>query len=363
MRIYHKYILHLLNSRFCGIMLLLTGILWVTQSLRIIDLIINKGIELFSFIHLSFLLLPYLTFIVIPIAVFCVTIFISNRLTFDKEIIVLKSSGCSDLQIIKPFFTFGVLIMLLNYALSLYILPVSYNYFKTQYHDYKNNFVALYLEEGIFSTQTGNFTVYIDQKTEDNTYKGVVVYDARIPYSPKIVFASQGKLVEREGGVWFELQHGSHQEHTGEQQENLRILFFDRYTIDMNLLNDTPVKKALEPSEKFLHELWFNEKGASQASITKERANFHFRILWPLCCLAFSLLPAIYLSLGTHQRYHRQLKNVTISLVCILAIVLLLFLNNMHSNDIIIVSLQYILVAFILMASAVLLLRRMRYKT
>ena len=49
---------------------LLTGVVWLSQSLRLLDLVINRGQSAPTFIYLTLLVLPSLLVIILPISFF-----------------------------------------------------------------------------------------------------------------------------------------------------------------------------------------------------------------------------------------------------------------------------------------------------
>ena len=65
---YIRYIASRILGPFVLITLSITCIIWLTQSLRFIDLIINRGLNIASFLYLSILLIPSLLSIAVPIA-------------------------------------------------------------------------------------------------------------------------------------------------------------------------------------------------------------------------------------------------------------------------------------------------------
>jgi lipopolysaccharide export system permease protein len=49
---------------------LMTIVVWLTQSLRLLDLVINRGQSASTFVYLTLLILPSLLVIILPIAYF-----------------------------------------------------------------------------------------------------------------------------------------------------------------------------------------------------------------------------------------------------------------------------------------------------
>ena len=74
----------------------------LVQSLRLVDLIVNRGVSLGHFSYMTMLLTPRCLAIVVPIAVFAATLFTYNRLISDSEIVVMRSAGLSQWALARP---------------------------------------------------------------------------------------------------------------------------------------------------------------------------------------------------------------------------------------------------------------------
>ncbi len=64
---------------------------WLTGSLRPIDLIVNRGLSVDTFPWLVILLPPMFLGVALPIVTFCALLFIYNKLTMDREMIVTRA--------------------------------------------------------------------------------------------------------------------------------------------------------------------------------------------------------------------------------------------------------------------------------
>ena len=62
----------------------LMAILWLTQSLRFIEMITNKGLPLAMFIKMTSCLMPRLFAILSPISLFVAVLFVYNRMLSDR---------------------------------------------------------------------------------------------------------------------------------------------------------------------------------------------------------------------------------------------------------------------------------------
>ena len=82
----------------------LMSILWLTQSLRFVELVTNKGLPLSLFIKMTSCLMPRLFALLSPISLFVAVLFVYNRMLSDRELVVMKSAGISPWQNAKPAF-------------------------------------------------------------------------------------------------------------------------------------------------------------------------------------------------------------------------------------------------------------------
>ncbi|MCZ6847763.1 MAG: LptF/LptG family permease, partial [Alphaproteobacteria bacterium] len=55
--------------------LVVSGIIWMSQSLRFVDLVLNRGLPAYNMFHLAFLVLPMFTSVFLPIILFGVVVF------------------------------------------------------------------------------------------------------------------------------------------------------------------------------------------------------------------------------------------------------------------------------------------------
>src|SRR5260370_18316991 len=89
-----------------GVMIFVTAALsaaiWLAQSLRLIDLIVNRGLSVEVFLYLAALILPRFLDIVLPIGVFIAFLFTFNRLTAESELVVMRSAALSHVPLAKP---------------------------------------------------------------------------------------------------------------------------------------------------------------------------------------------------------------------------------------------------------------------
>ena len=107
----------------------LTCIVWLTQSLRFVEMIVNTGLSVTTFVSFTLLLLPSFLSLIGPISVFSAVMFTYTKMQNDSEIVILRASGMSPFEIGRPALLLASLVMMLGYLNSIYLMPASFREF------------------------------------------------------------------------------------------------------------------------------------------------------------------------------------------------------------------------------------------
>ncbi len=88
-----RYIFRTTMGAFVLVLASLTGVIWVTQALRGIDLMTNQGQTILVFLGVTGLAIPVLAMIIAPIALMIAVAYTLNKLATDSEVIVMNAAG------------------------------------------------------------------------------------------------------------------------------------------------------------------------------------------------------------------------------------------------------------------------------
>ncbi|HEX5395567.1 MAG TPA: LPS export ABC transporter permease LptF [Candidatus Limnocylindria bacterium] len=289
-----RYIFHQLLVVTLFIAVTLTCVVWLTQSLRFIEMIVNRGLSVPLFVYFTLLLLPTFLSIIIPVALFAAVLFVYNRLLADSELVVLRAGGLSPYALARPALVLAALATIVGYGLNLYLVPVSYHEFKDLQYNLRNAYPMVLLQEGVFNTIMKGVTVYVRDRTDDGELHGIIVYDSRIEKKPVTMMAERGAIVSGTKGPRVIMINGNRQEVN--KDGTLSLLYFDRYSFDIASTSGSNAARWREPRERFIGEL-FNPPPQDQWNLAKLRMEGHNRLAQPLQPLAFTLV-ALALLLG-----------------------------------------------------------------
>jgi lipopolysaccharide export system permease protein len=292
----------------------LTCAIWLTQSLRFVELIVNRGLTVGTFFYLTLLLLPSFLWLMLPIALFTAVLFTYLRLTTDSELIVMRSVGMGPLQLARPALIAALAASAIAYALALYFLPLAYRDFKDLDFTVRNDFAGLLLREGAFSTIAPNVTVYVRSREASGDLVGILVHDGRKPETPVTLVAERGRLAVSDDGPRVVLVNGNRQE-LERATGRLRFLYFDRYSVDLGRVAERTTDRWREPRERFLHELFGPPRNANDRQfLSRLRAEGHNRIVSALLPITMTLCALAALLTGDYNR-RGQGRRVVVAIV------------------------------------------------
>ena len=343
-----------------GVMIFVTAALsaaiWLAQSLRLIDLIVNRGLSIEVFLYLAALILPRFLDIVLPIGVFIAVLFTFNRLSGESELVVMRSAGLSQLALAKPVLLLAGIAFLVLMSLSVYFLPASNRAFKDLQFEIRNRFVSSLIQEGTFTTISDKLTIYIRSRDDRGEVTGLLISDSRDPEKPVTILAERGVFVDSPSGARIVMVNGNRQQFDPDTRK-LSLLTFDSYTLDLEAWRDAPVVRFREAQERFLGELFSPPADADASLRAVFLAEGHQRLLVPLSAFSFSLIPLACLLPGELNR-RGQLKRVLLAIGLAFAFQMLdLGVNNLAVRSPAAIPLMYAVDLFPLVLGFGILLR------
>ena len=319
MRQYERYLFFNLITPAVLVTLALTGVIWLTQVLRFLDFMLNRGLTASEFFYLTGLMLPSLLLIIIPVAITIAVIYTYNRLTAESELVVLNAVGVSKLDLARPVILLALGALIVCYTLSAWLMPLSNEKFRDIRTFFRDKYASMLLQEGVFNTPIDGVTVFVRARDDNGGLRGILLHDNRNPKETVTMMAATGRLEQTKSGPRFYLERGQRQ-----QWQNGRVswLSFDSYTLDVAFYAKN-ISRDQEPDERTIREL-FTLEGKTPAATNILRAEGHQRLVWPLLNLALPLLALSILFLGEFNR-RGQWKRVMVAAIFCVALVLLFF--------------------------------------
>jgi lipopolysaccharide export system permease protein len=288
-----RYIFRATFGAFLLVLVSLTGIIWITQALREIDLVTNQGQTMLVFLGIAGLLVPILMLIIAPIAFVIAVVYTIDKLNGDSEIVVMNAAGMSPGQLFRPFLAVAILVALLVGFISAYLSPALQRDMHERVTKIRTDLVTNIVQPGRFLTIEGGLTFHIRERRVNGDLFGIMIDDRRIAGERSTFLAEQGSIVKRDGATFLLLDNGNIQR-LEKGHVDPRIVLFDRYAFDLSRFTSggRPLGAPLPPRERYLWQLLYPDPDDSlvKAQPGQFRAELHERLLAPLYPLAFVVL-------------------------------------------------------------------------
>lgn len=285
----------------------LVALIWLTQSLRFVELVVNRGLSFRIFFQLTGLLLPYFVAVILPITTFCVVQFVYQRLAGDRELTVMKGSGLSPLALARPALGLTLLAIAALYILNVMVVPRTSADFREFQFEIRNRVAAFLLQEGVFTPISDDLTVYVRARDTDGTLRGILVDDGRQKNSHATILAERGRLSMHEGIPRVILMNGSRQE-IDRQSGRLNVLTFQENVLDLSDSSKSDETRYRDASEMSMEELLHPEGLVQPRDYPKLRAEWHRRLAQPLTALSFTMVALVATLMGTFRRHGNILR-------------------------------------------------------
>jgi lipopolysaccharide export system permease protein len=305
-----KYIFRTTLTAFVMVLVSLTGVIWITQALRDIDLMTGEGQTILTFLGLTSLIIPSLVLIIAPIALMIAVSHTLNKLATDSEIIVMNAAGFSPFRLFRPFFYATCVVALLVAFISAYLAPDGLRRLKQWSAEITADVLTNILQPGRFAQLDQNLTIRIRERAPGGVLKGVFIDDRRDPTMRVTIVADHGTVLKNDHGSFLVLEKGVLQRFEVSKRDPAMIEF-DSNAFDMSQYSKRGSDVAFGIRERYIWELVApDEDDPIYTQMPGQfRAELHDRFMAPIYPFVFAALTFAFLGA---PRTTRQSRNFSI---------------------------------------------------
>ena len=295
-----RYIFRTTLASFALVLVSLTGVIWITQALRGIDLMTSQGQTIVTFLGVTSLVIPALVLIISPIALMIAIAHTLNKLATASEI-----------RLFRPFLYATLAVAVMVALISAYLAPDGMRRLKQWDAEITADVLANILQPGRFAQLDQNLTIRIRERQPGGVLVGIFVDDRRDPKERVSIIADHGTVLKNEGGSFLILEDGN-LERLEAGKHDPALVAFGRYAFDMSKFSNQGRDITLGIRERYLWELLSplaNDPVYMQLP-GQFRAELHDRFMAPIYPFAFAALTFAFLGA---PRTTRQSRNFSIS--------------------------------------------------
>ncbi|EDM70299.1 hypothetical protein RAZWK3B_06402 [Roseobacter sp. AzwK-3b] len=302
---FDQYVIRKLITLFAFFALILIAIFWLDKALRMFERLLGKGQSNWLLLELILLTLPPVVASILPIASFASAVSVTNRLSSEAEITIMKASGCSTYRIIRPIFIFGILTTSLMAWLTNSILPESGKRLSSLRSQVDQNITSSFLTEGEFLHPTPGVTLFIGKVTQDAELRRIFLSDRRDLRETIIITAEKAYTEHSPTTVQLLMVDGT----TQILRENDNKLFvgrFEEYALDISELVETTYSTQKTVTQAKTVELIKQPSeviASTKATLGEVAFELHNRFAQPILCAIAAVLGATTLLTGSYSRF------------------------------------------------------------
>lgn len=322
-----RYLLAQLMALFGFFALVLVSAYWLNQAVRLFNQLIADGQSARVVLELTSLTLPVVIALLMPLAAFAASVFATNRLIGESELVVMQSTGASPLRLARPVLVFGLVVTLLMTMLVHVLVPMARAQSVARRTEIADNVAARFLTEGQFQHPAPGVTFFIREISPRGELLDIYLADHRGGGGSTVFLASKAVIVRSETGPKLVMIEGMAQRLRA-SDGRLSVTQFADFAYDLGALIPSNAARPARLEELTTVQLWQGNPAAEAAGVHAVRFELAKRTAASLNAPVAALIGFAALMLGGFSRLGvwRQIA------VAVLLLVALQFLSNLAEN-------------------------------
>ncbi|MDQ2091264.1 LPS export ABC transporter permease LptF [Marimonas arenosa] len=302
---FDRYMLSQLLVLFGFFALVLVSVYWINSAVQLFDTLIGEGQSAWIFAEFTALTLPNVIRLVLPVAGFAASVYVTNRLSSESELTVMQATGFSPWRLARPVLVFGLIVAAMMSALTHFLVPASLGQLVERQAEIARNVTSKLLTEGTFLHPSNGVTFYIREISPDSTLNDVFLSDRRRP-GESTSYTAETAFVVRDGEAAKLVMVDGLSQTYNRRTGRLFITHFADFTYDISALIDTGKVNVFNESYLPTPMLLADPAGVAEragntvGTVTEE---LHGRFAQALVGIAYALVGFAALLVGEFSRF------------------------------------------------------------
>jgi lipopolysaccharide export system permease protein len=299
-----RYLLRQLATAFGFFLFVFTGVVWLTQAVRLIDTVVASGRGGRILLEFSALVLPEVLVIVLPLAGMGAALYTLNRLYSESELVVMMTAGVGPGALMRPVAAFGLLIAAAMAVVLTVLVPRGGATLATRTQEIRSDLAGALIVERQFLHPSGGLTLFIADARGAGEMAGVFLHDQRDPERPVTYSAETAQLLSDGAQARLVMRDGVALGLDAEDGE-LSAVEYERFVFDLSdLVEDGgprvprpaeyPVRLLLDPTPEML--------AAGRFGPGHYVAEGHYKLVLPILAALYPPVALVTLLAGGYRR-------------------------------------------------------------
>ena len=296
-------------------------IIWITQAVRLLDLIGEEGNSIKTYFLYILSIMPKF-FSRISIIIFFISFVVTiSKFEDHNELRALWFSGLEKKKFINYLIRSSIMLIVILVIVRCFIIPYFSNYSRHLLLSSGVGAIGPLLKQNNFNNPLKKITIYVGKKNQINELEDIILFEDNGDIK-KTIIAKSGVVINENNKNLLVLIEGSIQEER--KDKKISILDFDKTTLDLSQYN----KKTVD-YYKFNEILFF--KLLKQLNNTNAIGELNDRIIMPLFIPSLILL-ACFLIITNKEVINNNFLRIIIFAYGIIIIIISEILLDLSSK-------------------------------
>ena len=182
-------------------------IIWIVQAVNFLDIIIDDGRNISTYLKYTLSNLPKIIAKITPFIILLTLIYIFSKYEKKNELIIFWNFGINKLEVVKFFFYISIIVTILQILIVSIIVPYTQDYSRKIIKNSSINFIDSFIKTKKFNASLEGITLFNNSRDENGNLYDVYVKNGD-NNNFQIIFAKKGRVNVQSNQNFLELFDG-----------------------------------------------------------------------------------------------------------------------------------------------------------
>ena len=315
-------------KNYLSILLAFGLIIWITQAVRLLDLIGEEGNSIKTYFTYIALILPKILSRISLIIFFVSLLVTIIKFDDNNELRALWLSGVKKKQFIFFLLKSSLFLILILIIFRTFIVPYFSNYSRGLLLNSDVGSIGPLLKQNNFNNPLKKITIYVGKKNQLNELEEIILFEDSSEIK-KTIIAKSGVVINENNKNLLVLVEGSIQEERKDRK--ISILDFDKTTLDLSQYSKKTVD-YYKFNEMFFLELVKRSNNKNDLQLSNIVGELNDRIVMPLFIPSLVLLACLLIITNKEIINNNFIKLIIFSYGILIIIISEILLNFSSKN-------------------------------
>lgn len=257
--------------------LFFVSFLLIFQLFRLIEIVINKGVESQTILEIIFHIAISFLPMAFPLAAFFAIIYTMNKMSEDSEIVAMRAFGMSKKQLLTPLLILGALISISIFFLNSELIPYSKSTFRNMVIKLTSDGALTDIKSENFFVDIPGITLFAKEVSDDgNRMNDVFIHVNENEDEQRVIHSRTGALIQQSSGKYVTPRVRMHLKDGNMTTTNLETgdvekVLFEEYDFPIISSSTTPgfiTKDSMRTNSELMAIVQENQKEYSELKET-----------------------------------------------------------------------------------------------